>query len=430
MDISVSSGGLDQFLVIPPLEVEEGGSAPVYINTSGVAAFLESRSEVEVACLLLQVAAPLRHGALVIAGDANETVFTQTEMDNGEVVYQHDHSDTTSDELAFTLRLEPGSVVLLNATLGIAVTPVNDAPFHLATPAPSLSVVQGQTTAIGREALLTEDADTAPEDIVYDVISGPSAGRLLLVNASASSVAANESAVRFTQADVDAGQLFYEHVASASSAGSSTTALQPANFYFRVWDGRFNPVYTIFNIHVLPLTLNVSAATPVLLRQGSSVAPVTPRHLAVTTNGRLDDVRFNVTRPPRHGAVYVHGVAAAEFTHGDLDAGRVMYVQMDMTTENDALEVAAWVADAGVAMEGVEVRVRVEPLLEYGNFTPVVGTRNRLGLDALDATPLAKLTSSNPTFQIERRPRLGRIKKIIRSSGEKRGEREREVRFK
>ncbi|XP_046998026.1 chondroitin sulfate proteoglycan 4 [Schistocerca americana] len=421
VDISVSSGGLEQFLPLPTLQVEEGGSAQVRINTSGVAAFLDSRAEVEVACLLLDLAAPLQHGQLIISGSDNETIFTQSEMDAGEVVYQHDGSDTLSDEVRFSLRLEPGSVLLLNATLPVAVAPVNDEPFRLVTPAPHATVVQGQARALSRELLLTEDDDTPPAQLVYEVISGPSAGRL--VNAANASLgAANETVVRFTQADIDAGNLIYEH----------SGPLQPATFYFRVWDGRFNPNYTVFTFHVLPLTLNVSLGRPVALQQASSVALLTADHLVVSTNGRPEDVRYNVTRPPRHGAVYVHDSPAREFSQADLDAKRVMFMQSDMTAESDAFQLRAWLPDGAsgapaVVVDGIDVEVSVEPLVRIGNFTPTAGAKNRLGLHALDATPLAKLTNSNPTYLVERRPRLGRIKKIIRSSGEKRKEREREV---
>ncbi|XP_068083524.1 chondroitin sulfate proteoglycan 4 [Anabrus simplex] len=414
IDISVSSGGLDQFLVLTPLEVEEGGSVVVRFNTSGVVDFLETHADVDIPGVMVQLSASLMHGELCVAGEGNATSFTPAQMDAGEVVYQHDHSDTLYDELQFSLLLEPGDVVLCNASLPITVHPINDQPFHLITQAPHISVVQGQAKNITQDDLLTEDPDTPPEEIMYILINGPTQGRLTFRNNSM-----NDSVmiVKFTQADINAGHVIYEH----------SGRLLPVTFYFRVSDGRFNPEYTVFNVHVLPVSLNVTVGTPVLLQQGSSVAMITSDQLITASNARLDNVHYNITRPPQHGMIYVHDVATKEFGQLDLDSKRVMYMQTDMTTASDSFEVSAWLPEGTAVVNGLEVKVNVEPLLRIGNFSPIAGTKTRISLDVLDATPLAKLTNSNPSFQVLRHPRLGRMKKIIRSSGEKRNMKEREV---
>ncbi|XP_069672310.1 chondroitin sulfate proteoglycan 4 [Periplaneta americana] len=415
IDVSVSSGGLDQFLDIQPLTVEEGGQAVLQLNTSGVVAFLEAHADLETApAIVMQLSASPQHGEVRIQGEGNATTFNQQQLDGGEVLYQHDHSDTLHDDVQVSLLLEPGDVLLCNVTLPVQVTPVNDEPFTLATAAPHTSVVQGQTIAITRESLRTEDPDTDPEGLVYDVISGPSQGRLLFSN---DSLNASTPLVRFSQGDVDAGRVLYQH----------SGPLQPATFYFRVWDGHFNPAYSVFNIQVLPLALNVSIGTSVRLQQGSSVALITPEHLVAVTNARREDVRYNVTRVPRHGMVYLHDVATRQFGQLDVDKKRVMYMQTDMTTPSDSLELVAWLADSDATVPGLELNVSVEPLLRLGNFTPIAGLRNKITLEVLDATPLAKLTSSNPIYQVLHRPRFGRLKKIIRSSGDRRSAREREV---
>jgi chondroitin sulfate proteoglycan 4 len=193
------------------------------------------------------------------------------------VIYHHDHSDTLRDNIHLSLLLEPGDVLLCNITLPVHVQPVNDEPFSLSTAAPHISVVQGQTVVIPRENLLTEDPDTSPDGLIYDVISGPSQGRLLFRNETTNNMT---PVVRFTQADIDAGHMLYQHYGP----------LQPSTFYFRVWDGQFNPVYTVFNIHVLPLALNVTVGAPVMLQQGSSVAVITADHLLAVTNARTEEV--------------------------------------------------------------------------------------------------------------------------------------------
>nr|CAD7456886.1 unnamed protein product [Timema tahoe] len=411
IDISISSGGLDQFLDIPLLDLDEGKSVPLRLNISSVVAFLEAHADIDSPVVTTQLVSQPRHGELAVAGDTNITNFGQDKLDSGEIVYRHDGSDTTSDEMSFSLILEPGSVLLCNVSIPVVIRPVNDQPFRLATPAPLIAVVQGQNYTLTKRDLLTEDPDTEPEGLLYDIISGPSQGRLLLYSNYTNSTLA----MKFSQADIDSGRIMYEHSGS----------LQPATFYFRVWDGHFNPVYTVFNIHVIPLMLNVSVISVVLLQQGSSVAFITTEHMHIITNGDRNEVRYNITRAPRHGNLFVREVATNIFSQLELEAKTVMYMQTDMTTANDSFQMQASLG--GMIMEGLEIRVVVTPLLSLGNFTPLAGTRNKLGLHVLDASPLAKWTNSNPTFRVLRRPRLGRIKKIIRSSGERRQIREREV---
>lgn len=75
----------------------------------------------------------------------------------------------------------------------------------------------------------------------------------------------------------------------------------------------------------------------------------------------------------------------------------------------------------------IEVNVEVQPLMQISPLAVLMGDKTRISLRSLDATPLAKLTSSNPTYRIIRKPRYGKLKKIIRSTGEHRNTRDREV---
>lgn len=193
------------------------------------------------------------------------------------MTYHHDHSDTLRDKIHLSLLLEPGSVLLCNITVLVQVQPVNDQPFLLTTAAPHASVVQGHSVAITLQNLLTEDPDTAPDGLIYDVISGPTQGHLLFRNETTNTAT---PVVTFSQADINAGHVFYQHYGT----------LQPSTFHFRVCDGQFIPVYSVFNIHVLPLALNVTVGAPVMLQQGSSVALITAEHLMAVTNARREEV--------------------------------------------------------------------------------------------------------------------------------------------
>lgn len=331
----------------------------------------------------------------------------------GEIVYQHDNSDSLTDEINFSLYLESGDVLLCNITLPVRVQPVNDQPFSIITLSPHLTVVQGQKYVLTKNDLLTEDADTPPQDIVYDIINGPSQGTI--------SVRRNDSTEpdtggRFTQEDINMGNVAYFHSGS----------VQPTSFYFRVSDGKFNPTYTVFNIHVLPLTLNISSLKPVYLQQCSSVAVITTENFQIETNGDVHNIKYNVTKNPKNGIIYLGDVPSNTFTQIDLENKKVMYMQTIMSAPGDSLQLSGWIIETKNPSR-VEINVVIKPLMISGIFIPVVGSKNRLGLSVLDASPLAKVTNSNPVYDVIKKPRLGRLKKIIRSSGERKNIKEKEI---
>lgn len=387
------------------------------MNISGIISFLQINAGIENPAVLSRLIYQPDHGHVMLLPDLNVTTFTQLQIEGGKIAYYHDHSDTLEDRIQFSLYLTPGLVLLCNISIPVVIEPINDEPFKLVTNAPYITVVQNQNQTISRDNLLTTDPDSPPEEITYDVISGPTYGRLLLLPFDQ-----NTSDVRqvnkFTQYDVDSNRVVYEH----------NGPLQAASFYFRVWDGRFNPTYTVFNVHVLPIRLNVTVPNSVNLQQGSNVALITESNVKLDTNARQDLVIYEITTRPKHGVLYVRDGAAATFKQTDLLSKSVMFMQTDMTVSNDSLELSARLS--GFEQERIRIDIRVTPLMIMNPMTAIASEKNQITLQYLDATPLAKLTTSNPLYTIVRKPKYARIKRIIRSSsssGEKRGTREREV---
>ncbi|CAK9831143.1 Chondroitin sulfate proteoglycan 4 [Anthophora retusa] len=417
IDISVSSGGLDRYISVRTVRVEEGGSAQVIMNISGIVSFLQTHAGIENPAVLSRLVSQPSHGHVMILPDLNVTTFSQPQIEGGNIAYYHDHSDTLEDRINFSLYLTPGHILLCNTSIPVIIEPVNDEPFKLITNAPSITVVQNQNQTITRENLLTNDPDTPPEEIMYVVISGPTYGRLLLLpfNENISEV---RQVNKFTQYDVDSNRLVYEH----------NGPLQAASFYFRVWDGRFNPTYTVFNVYVLPIKLNVTVPGPVSLQQGSNVALISESNVKLDTNARQDLVIYEVTVTPKYGVLYVRDGAAASFKQTDLLSKSVMFMQTDMTVSNDSLELTAKLS--GFEQRHIRIEIKVVPLMIMNPMIALAGEKTRITLQYMDATPLAKLTTSNPVYTIIRKPKFGKIKRIIRSSsssGEKRGTREKEV---
>lgn len=403
IDISVSSGGLDAYVHIPKIVVDEGGMTNVPLNLSGVVFFLENHASLRSPIIHASANLP-QHGQVFLKNNLNLTMFTQHQLESGQVYYEHDHSDSLGDYIIFSLYLIPGYIILCNVTVPVTVNPINDQPFNLVTPAPSLTVVQGENHTITRDELCTEDIDTPPDKLKYDLISSPSYGKLVLLPEAI-------PITYFTQSDIDDNKLVYMH---------DGNGLKDA-FQFRVWDGKFRPQFTLFNVIVVPINITITPGLPVYLQQGSDVVFLTEKQFFIETNANKYKIKYTIKKQPKHGVLYVKDNPMLSFTQNDLHDENVMYLQTDMTTANDSFNVVGEInAGNTTYSQNVDVFIKVQSLMQIHNFTVISGNINKITLHVLDATPLAKLTNSNPRYKIIYLPKYSEIRKIIRSSGEKR----------
>lgn len=408
IDISVSSGGLAKYIYVPPIKVDEGGKVPIHVNVTNVVAYLETQAGLRQPKVEAQWSRPV-HGVL----EPHISSLTQVQLESGVIHYQHDHSDTLEDKIEMALFLLPDYVLLCNATIMIHINPINDQPFRLLTDTPQIQVVQGENYTLTRHDLLTEDADTAPKDILYDVISGPTQGRIIMLDQN-QPINHVQSINKFTQEDINNEIVVYEH----------SGVLQTATFYFRVWDGKFKPTYTVFTIDVLPVNINATSMLPIYLQQGSNVATITTDQIYIDTNAKKSKVWYNITRQPTHGMVYVGRNPVTYFSHKNLEDKIVIYTQNDMTTANDSFDIIAYVNSSN-STKPFTIDVIVQPFMALGDLEVI--DKTRITLQTMDATALATLTTSDPVYTIIQKPRYGSIKKIIRSSGERTSARVREV---
>lgn len=172
------------------------------------------------------------NGTLLLAGTAANT-FTQNDIFNGLVRYQHNGSESPFDRFTFTVT--DGAILLPGSNIfSISVLPVNDAPAVSINTALTLS--EGTSAAITPSFLLATDAD-GPAPVAYTLGSIPANGILKLGTATL------QTGQTFTQLDIANGQLTYIH------NGGETTS---DRFQFTVTDGLgATSAATTFSISVL-----------------------------------------------------------------------------------------------------------------------------------------------------------------------------------
>ncbi|CAG0918926.1 unnamed protein product [Notodromas monacha] len=330
-----------------------------------------------------------KHGAITENGrslhprDGSPIELPATSLSEGLICYVHDHSDTRNDSipLGFFLRKEQTTpmtdIRLFNASLTVNIDPVNDQPFTLVTKPSVVAVVQGMTATLSPENVLTTDPDTPPEGISYQIVDGPKLGRLRMelpqgsdiyssitllqhpssgdaklgsqhdpaaevdLDLSPGSSSSRGTGLVFTQADINAGVVKYDHGVPEVSAkrGDFTRrkdafGLTPDAFYFKVWDGHFKPVFQRVHVKIVPLLMTLKNHRLISIKQGSTVASISKDQLSVDTNGDRNKVFFNITKPPKFGKILVrdngHEKVKDFFTQADIDADRVIYLQADI----------------------------------------------------------------------------------------------------
>ena len=239
--------------------------------------------------------------------------------------------------------------------------------------------------------------------MIYEIIQPPQHGKISLVN----NVTA--AAVRFSQEDVNRNRVIYLHDGTMEST----------SFYFRVSDGHFKAVTGVFSIHFVALTLHLVNHTTIVIQQSHTTAVVSNSSVGADSNGQRKHIFYNVTQPPQYGRLYINDAVVSTFGQSNIDKEELLYVQFNMSASGDHFQVTIW--NMEVTLTDVVFNVSVAPLVSLATrpIRAVVGEKTSITTAVLDAGHLAALTNSNPTFTVVRKPRYGKIRKIVPSTNQR-----------
>ncbi|KAL8203891.1 UNVERIFIED_CONTAM: hypothetical protein K2H54_063105 [Gekko kuhli] len=349
-----------------------------------------------------QVTSLPQHGKIIV-GERNITRekpnFSQYIINKFGITYVHDDSESITDQFTFAVWLNQKSRSttkpeneFLEETFNITVVPVNDQPPELKTKKLYLNVLQGDTAVLGPESLKVEDLDNTPEEIKYNIISNPHNGYL------AWQTNLNESITDFTQADVDAGRVWFIQDGSSSSGV----------FYFSVTDGKHHSLYKLFTLEVTPASVTLVNLSEVVLPQGQNIVAITNVHLSAITNRKNKDVGFEVTLPFSYGELLINNEQVTKFWQADLYAGRLLYRMIDFTASRDTLEFTVFTSDSNLTGQVLNLTIKALVQMIVGLNIPN-NMAYKLKPSDVDATQLAILTNSNPRFEVIVPPAHGRV---------------------
>ncbi|KAG7259841.1 hypothetical protein CRUP_029067 [Coryphaenoides rupestris] len=201
--------------------------------------------------------AGLRHGHLSVLGSSRK-FFTPADLDAGAVVYQHDGSDTYSDNIIFRMTDGNNEVEFL---FPITVVPTDDEP-PIINANTGLVLFKNQMMLISPLMLSAADIDSEDSTILFRIEPPFSTvGQVMLRQAEAPEDPSTwkfnaeeelyeKVVTEWLQQDITDGKLFYKHV------GPHSTDTLMDHFVFRVQDDNDPPNQSgqsSFIIKVLPV---------------------------------------------------------------------------------------------------------------------------------------------------------------------------------
>ncbi|XP_051548746.1 chondroitin sulfate proteoglycan 4-like [Myxocyprinus asiaticus] len=237
-------------------------------------------------------------------------IFSWEEVQQGQVYYFHDSSETTEDSFTLTASAFDITRRSPSLTIGITVLPVNDEPPRIQRNT-GLELLVGEESEITASMLSSDDLDTPPEELVYS-IETPSNGIV------AFKVSPDDSVDSFTQAQINNGEVLFIHQGSESGG-----------FSFTVTDGEHTSPLHNFVVTARQLTISMETQGELMVFPGTKQV-ISKEILRAIMSEDGDEITYTLVKPPRLGRVIRPNQRGqfeeiTRFTQTELDAGAVYY---------------------------------------------------------------------------------------------------------
>ncbi|XP_045156658.2 chondroitin sulfate proteoglycan 4-like [Mercenaria mercenaria] len=271
---------------------------------------------------------PPKHGKIANGRGEEIDVFTSEDINQRNVYYIHDDSESKSDAVSLSATLGDGSKESEVKTMFVTIEGINDeAPVIVKNK--GLTVWKSSMTQITPDSLCARDPDTPAKDLIY-VISAPTNGHISHLNNTFKAIGS------FRQSWIDDGQIVFVH------EGGNT-----GEFSFQVSDGGHNKSpLSVFHVEARQLVLELQTNT-LLNAYPNTVQPITMKHLFTSTNDvqQTKPIIYTLTSRPRHGSVVTmvdgRAMEVNSFNQGEINNSQIFYKHSDRLNgwiQNDSFE--------------------------------------------------------------------------------------------
>ena len=268
--------------------------------------------------LVFSILSPTNNGKIMrheARGSFDVKNFTMQDVRRGNIVYEHDNSETIKD--TFKVNVSDGKHSI-EKEIAITVLPVDDETPRL-TVNNGLDVEMGEIVVITNDDLRATDLDSNDDNITYILQKVPAYGFL---QRSAPMLMNLTRGMNFSQWEIDAGHMQYRHTGRDGVRDL---------IKFDLTDGH-NPFidrYFYVNIEGLDNTYPEVLSKGVELPEGGSIILTTDLLSTTDSNSPDENLEFTITRAPSKGYLELTdhpGVAITTFTQLQLAGNKVRYV--------------------------------------------------------------------------------------------------------
>lgn len=303
-----------------------------------------------------------KHGAILNqlpTGSVLVSNFTLEQIrEASSIIYEHDDSETTED--SFDVTLTDGKYSVVKTAMVLIVSVDDETPRMLIND--GLEVEIGETKAITSKSLKATDLDSEDSALAYIVRFGPGQG--LLQRKGPSGALENITlSSNFTQAEVDAGLVFYTH-----SGQEGVRDL----IKFDVTDG-VNPLidrYFYVSIGSMDMVFPDVLSRGVSLREGGRVTLTTDLLSTSDLNSPDEHLAFTITRAPVRGHLECTdspGMPIGSFTQLQLAGSKIYYIH----TSDDEVKMDSFEFEVTDGFNPIFRTFRVS-IVDVDNKKPVV----------------------------------------------------------
>ena len=322
------------------LAVDEGGEGIIDRNLLHAESIGDE--SVNNSNLRFQLRSAPKFGNLTLRGQP-VIKFTQEDLITSGLVYQHDHSNTISDNFSYSVTIEQHPKAKETGTFEISINPIDDdAPVLIFCRKP-LFVIEGDFVTIISKQIEVIDIDTNmnlpthTDRIEFQIVAKPKRGDIQRNNAVQTIKGTGfRTTQEFTLKDITYNWVRYEsyHISDMNDA------VWFDSFTVNLTDG-LNAQPTLYNFTFIILPDVVSVQTKSFsVREGGSV--VLPNDTITVCHPYLRDQLGNITigESPSNGSLVntaTGEVNISKFTTDDLAEGNIVYRHNDAEQERDRL---------------------------------------------------------------------------------------------
>ncbi|XP_076876248.1 FRAS1-related extracellular matrix protein 2a isoform X2 [Brachyhypopomus gauderio] len=235
--------------------------------------------------------------------------FTQTEVDQGHILYIHNGQEGIHDLLKFDVT--DGTNSLIDRFFYITVNSI-DMVFPDVI-SKGVSLKEGGKVTLTTDLLSTSDFNNPHENLVFSITRAPLRGHLENTDTPGMPI------VSFTQLQLAGSKIFYIH--------TSDDEIKMDSFEFEVTDG-YNPVFRTFLVSIVDVDNKKPVLTvhKLLVTEGHTKL-ITPFELAIEDQDTAEHLlKFTVTQLPVHGKLLFNDShPITTFTKQDLNENLISY---------------------------------------------------------------------------------------------------------